>query len=309
MKKITDEFKLITDITKNFKKYHQDIIAGIGDDAAVIKNKNNYLLITTDTLVENDHFNLKWCTPQQVGKKSVEVNVSDIAAMGARPTYMLVSLVIKKNTDAHWVKRLYQGMKSACDKYKISLVGGDTTHGTVIMINITLLGKTKKPILRRDAKINDLICVTGQVGGSQAGLKLLRKNKKLPGLLKRKHLEPKARLDVSGIIARFANAMIDVSDGVASEVKHVCQQSKKGAVVWAEKIPVCPGANLKDALSGGEDFELLFTAPQKNLNKLKKKEVDFTVIGKIQEQKNGIYLFFNCNRMKMPGGYDHFKAT
>jgi len=302
--KIKNEFQLIKTLTKNFKIYHHDLKVGIGDDTAVIKNGKKYFLLTCDCLVENDHFNCAWATPKQIGRKAVEVNVSDIAAAGGLPKYMLVSIVLTKDTREKWVKDVYTGMKEICDKYKITLAGGDTTHGPIKMLDIFLLGETKKPILRSNAKTNDLICVTGQVGGSTAGLKLFRQNKKVPIILRQKHLEPKARLDVSHIIAKYANSMIDVSDGIGSEVRHICEESKKGAIIYAEKIPLCPGATLKDALSGGEDFELLFTI---NKNKLKKlKNIDYTVIGEIKNKKYGIWLMKNFNKLLMPKGYDHF---
>lgn len=295
--KIKDEFKLINELTDDFMKYQSDLKAGVGEDVAVIKQNDGFLLATTDALVENDHFNVEWSTPEQIGKKAVEVNVSDIASTGGRPTYLLASLVLRKATAEKWIKGVYRGMKRACDKYKITLAGGDTTHGEINVISVALLGKTKRPILRSGAKTGDLICVTGQVGGSSAGLNKLLTKKKMPSILKKKHLEPVARLDVSGNIAKCANSMIDVSDGVASEIRHLCEQSQKGAMVRLDGIPLCPGATLRDALSGGEDFELLFTVPKKDRVKLK--NVDFTVIGEIKNQNFGI-------RPDLPGGFDHF---
>lgn len=301
--KIKDEFKLIKTLTKNFKAYH-DLKVGIGDDTAVIKYGKKYLLLTCDCLVENDHFNCSWATPRQIGRKAVEVNVSDIAASGGLPKYILVSIVLTKDTLEKWVQEVYAGIKEICDKYQITLAGGDTTHGPIKMIDIFLLGETKKPILRNGAEINDLICVTGQAGGSTAGLKLFRQNKKVPKILRQKHLAPKARLDIADKIARYAHSMIDVSDGIGSEVRHICEESRRGAVVYAEKIPLCPEATLEDALSGGEDFELLFTMPKKYLSKLK---ISFTVIGKVVNKNKGIYLVKQYKKIKMPGGYDHFK--
>lgn len=288
---------MINELTDDFMKYQSDLKAGVGEDVAVIKQNDGFLLATTDALVENDHFNVEWSTPEQIGKKAVEVNVSDIASTGGRPTYLLASLVLRKATAEKWIKGVYRGMKRACDKYKITLAGGDTTHGEINVISVALLGKTKRPILRSGAKTGDLICVTGQVGGSSAGLNKLLTKKKMPSILKKKHLEPVARLDVSGNIAKCANSMIDVSDGVASEIRHLCEQSQKGAMVRLDGIPLCPGATLRDALSGGEDFELLFTVPKKDRVKLK--NVDFTVIGEIKNQNFGI-------RPDLPGGFDHF---
>lgn len=305
---ITNEFQLIDTLTKNFQKYHDQLEVGVGDDAAVVKHGDKYLLLTCDTIVENDHFNCDWSTPEQIGRKAAEVNVSDIAASGGRPTYMLISLVLTKDTEEEWILRVYDGIKQVCDKYGISLVGGDTTHGSVKIINITLLGETNQPILRSGAKVGDLIGVTGVVGGSNAGLKLFLKNKPISGLLRQRHLEPVARLDVSDKIAKYAHSLIDVSDGVASEVNHICQRSGVGAVVWAAKLPLCAGATVEDALSGGEDFELLFTVPEKDLDKLKNLVVDFTVIGQIVDKSQGVILRRDGQEYPMPGGYDHFKS-
>lgn len=304
---IKNEFQLIDTLTKNFLSYHDQLEVGVGDDAAVVKHGDKYLLMTCDTIVENDHFNCLWSTPEQIGRKAAEVNVSDIAASGGRPTYMLISLVLTKDTAEDWIVRVYDGIKQVCDKYGISLVGGDTTHGSVKIINITLLGETDKPILRSGAKVGDLIGVTGVVGGSNAGLKLFLKGAPVSGLLRQKYLEPIARLDVSDKIAKYANSLIDVSDGVASEVSHICQRSGVGAVVWAEKLPLCAGAVVEDALSGGEDFELLFTVPEKDLNKLKDLVVDLTVIGQIVDKNQGVIFMRDGKQCPMPGGYDHFK--
>lgn len=304
--KITDEFKLINKLTKGFKDYH-NLVVGIGDDTAVIKNgKNKYLLLTCDALAEGSHFSSEWSAPEQIGIKAAEVNASDIAATGGRPTLMLVSLAITKNTPEEWAIGVYKGIKKICNKYKITLVGGDTIHSASRMISIAMLGEAKKPILRSGARAGDLICVTGVVGGSNAGLRLLQQGKNISSLLKKKHLTPRARLDVSAQIARYAHSMIDVSDGVASEINHICKESKKGAVVCAEKIPLCAGANLSDGLSGGEDYELLFTIFSKDVNKLKNNDVDFSVIGEIVSQNKGVILMEGNKKINMPDGYNQF---
>lgn len=305
---IKNEFQLIDSLTKNFFKFHRNLVVGVGDDVAVIKNGRRYLLLTCDAVVEGDHFNCQWSTPQQIGRKAIEVNVSDIASSGGRPTYLLVSLVLTKDTKKEWIMKVYDGIREICEKYRITLAGGNITHGITRVIDVSLMGETQKPILRSGARVGDVICVTGRVGGSNAGLKLFLQGKKLSGLLRQRHLEPKARLDVSGKIAKYANSMVDVSDGVASETRHICEQSKKGAIVYAEKIPLCPGASLIDALSGGEDYELMFTMASKNARKLKKEKVDFSVIGEIKSRGNGVCLMKNGKKHHLCGGYDHFKS-
>ena len=301
--KIKSEFKLIESIEKQFSLFDKNILKGIGDDVAVIKNGQEFLLATTDMLVEDDHFNRKWSTPEQIGKKAVEVNVSDIISTGGAPTNMLISIALIPGTNFNWITKVFKGIKKAANKHKISLVGGDTTHGKTCVINVCLLGTTKKPILRSTAKPGELICVTGKLGGSSAGLKLFQKNKKLPPNLKKRHLEPKARIDVTKSIFKYVTSMIDISDGLASEVKHICKQSKTGAIIFQDKIPLEKNACLIDALSGGEDFELLFTIKKNNLNKME----NITVVGEIKNKSYGIWLIEGNKKIKMPGGYDHFK--
>ncbi len=309
------EFELIKRISKRIKD--KSVITQIGDDTAVIRHGRRFLLFTTDMLVENDHFSPEWSSPYQIGRKAMVANVSDIAAMGGEPKYALVSLCLRKDTDVKFVDELYRGMYAIAKKHGFEIVGGNMTHGKQIVIDISMLGETEKPVLRSGAKVNDLICVTGDLGKSQAGLELFRKFGKGAKRFScvRYHLEPAARLKESKIISRFANSMIDVSDGLASEVKHICELSKRGAVIYREKIPVSKQTKLaarllgKDpvdfALYGGEDFELVFTIPEKHLSKLKGK-LKFSVVGKILPEKEGIYLMENGRKRRLGKGYDHF---
>ena len=313
------EFNLIETLCQNFSK--NKIKKSIGDDTAVIEQKDGtYQLITVDALVENDHFSCAWSSPLQIGKKAIEVNVSDIAAMGGIPQYVLISLVINKKINKPWLKKLYQGIQTTCEKYKIELIGGDTTHGQEIVISITMIGKTDKKnlCLRSQAQNNDLICITGQAGASaacylalQQGLKI----SKIPEKIKNKHLEPQSRLEASKVISKYAHAMIDVSDGIGSEVKHIARESEKGAILYQEKIPVMAEVLSLEkkiklpayscALSGGEDFELLFTISPKNMKILKKYFQDFSVIGEIQADPKILQLIVNNKIKKIPDGYDH----
>jgi thiamine-monophosphate kinase len=245
------------------------VLTQIGDDAAVIKIGGKLMLFTTDTLVEDDHFSLKWFSPYQVGKKAIEVNVSDIAAMNGIPKYALISLCLRKDTNVEFVEELYKGIYHAAKKYGIEIVGGNMTHGREICIDVMMVGETEKPVLPSGAKIGDLICVTGNLGKGKAGLEIFKKygEKAKKFEMVKGYLEPKARLKEAKIIGKFANAMIDVSDGLASEIRHICNFSRVGAVVYADKIPIAEAtkkvaeilkAKVTDfALYGGEDFEII----------------------------------------------------
>lgn len=312
---IGGEFELIKRLTAKIND--NNIIKGVGDDCAVLKyTKDKYLLVTTDMMVEDDHFSLKWYTPFQVGMKLMEINISDIAAMAGIPKYAFISMSIKRDTTVEFMDELYKGLYESAKKHGVLIIGGDTTHGTEYVFNLSLLGEVDKNLLRlrSGAKKNDLICVTGTLGGSTAGLKLLLKGKK--GFLK-DHLEPKSRTAEEGtIIAKYANAMIDVSDGLAPEVKHICEESNLGAEIYFEKIPLSKttigsakklSSDAHDfALYGGEDFELVFTIDKKNIDKIKKEFSDFTVVGKMLDKKNGINILKNNKKLDLGKGFDHF---
>ncbi|MBI2656218.1 thiamine-phosphate kinase, partial [Candidatus Woesearchaeota archaeon] len=269
---IGGEFGLIGRIKDKIKLYSKDVVVGIGDDTAVLKyDKDNYLLFTTDMLVENDHFSLKYSTPEQIGMKAIEQNVSDIAAMGGLPKFAVISLALPNNVSVEFVDELYKGINKKSKKYKISIVGGNITHSKEIVVNVALIGFVEKEYLtlRSEAKVSDLIFCSGDVGKSSVGLELLKNNKN--GNSIKKHLEPECRLDLARKLAKFGiNSMIDVSDGVASEIKHICDGSDVGAVIHADKIPISKDTindakkisknPLDFALYGGEDFELVFTA-------------------------------------------------
>lgn len=316
IKEIGGEFALIKRISRKIRD--KSVLTQIGEDTAVVKVGGKLLLLTTDTLVEDDHFSLRWSTPFQIGMKAMEVNVSDIAANGGRPRYALISLCLKEDTEVEFVDELYRGIYSAADKYGFEIVGGNLTHGKQIVIDVAMIGEAQKPVLRSGAKIGDLICVTGDLGRSRAGLELFMhfgEGAKRFGVAKA-HLEPRCRLKESQIISKFASAMIDVSDGLAPEIGHICEMSKVGAVVYKEKIPLSgqtlAAAELvkKDAydfaLHGGEDFELVFTLPEKRMKQLKKRFSDFSAVGKILPAKDGIYLLDRGKKKDLGKGYDHF---
>ncbi|UCD59124.1 MAG: thiamine-phosphate kinase [Candidatus Hydrogenedentota bacterium] len=294
------------------------IIKGVGDDCAVLEyTHDNYLLVTVDMMVENDHFSLDWHTPYQVGKKLMESNVSDIIAMGGKPRWAFVSLALTAATQVEFMDELYRGLYDSARRHSVALIGGDTTHGRDLVFNLALLGDVGKNFvrLRSDAVPGDLLCVTGTLGKSEAGLRLLR-NGKNEGWLEG-HLEPQCRLEWEGrAIARYARAMIDVSDGLGSELAHICEESNTGGCIIWENIPLSPGTIkaaqiLYDepqhyALSGGEDFELVFTIPPANIPDLRKEFSDFTVVGEILAKEAGIFILKQGHKMELSRGYDHF---
>ena len=323
IKEIGGEFALIERLCRGISQ--KNVVVGIGDDCAVLDfDEQYYLLVTTDMLVEKDHFRLEWYTPYQIGKKAMEANVSDIAAMGGFPETSFIAVSLTDNIEVEFMDELYNGMKKVCDRFDFVIAGGDTTHGSVLTLAITMIGKVEKVklCLRSHARVGDLICVSGDLGKSWAGLELLLNEIKPNNPLLKKalleHLEPTCRMDIARDLAPHVNAMIDVSDGLASEVNHICERSGTGAVVYKERIPL--SASTKEvakvlgkdpyhwALNGGEDFELLFTVPEKGLDKIK--HLSPVVVGKIKEKEEGTYLLDEKGKkMRLKGGYDHFEAT
>jgi thiamine-monophosphate kinase len=294
------------------------IVKGVGDDCAVLEyTPDTYLLVTVDMMVENSHFSLEWHSPRQVGKKLMEVNVSDIIAMGGTPRWAFISLALTRDTEVEFMDEFYSGLYDSARKHGVALVGGDTTHGREMALNIALIGDVEKQFVRfrSGARPGNLICVTGTLGKSEAGLKLLQKRKK-DGYLEG-YLEPKCRLAEEGkTIARRASAMIDVSDGLGSEVAHICDESGTGARVDWEAIPLSRetidaarsvgGDPYQYALYGGEDFELVFTIPPEQCEGLRREFSDFTVVGEILPKDDGLFILKGGRRLEIKKGYDHF---
>lgn len=309
------EFGLIDHLTKNIEHQNASTIVGVGDDAAVIDHFGKQTVITTDLLIEGVHFDLMYTPLKHLGYKSIIANLSDVYAMNATPTQVTLSLAISNRFSVEALEEFYEGVYAACDAYGVDLVGGDTTSSQKgFVISVTALGEVTpdKYVKRSTAKVNDLICVSGYLGGAYLGLILLEREKKIfletkgaqPDLENRDYivgrlLKPEARKDVIEFFEReniTPTSMMDISDGLSSEILHICKQSETGAVIYEDKIPVHPEA--KDfaykleldptacALSGGEDYELLFTLSQSDYDKIK--EVDgISVIGYIAEQTEG----------------------
>jgi thiamine-monophosphate kinase len=315
---IGGEFALIKRVTARPYK-DPAIIKGVGDDCAVLEySDEKYQLITVDMMVENDHFTLAWHSPSQVGSKLMESNVSDILSMGGSPRWAFLSFALTPDIQVEFMDEFYRGLYESADRHNVALVGGDTTHGRDIVLNLALVGEVDKAgvRLRSHAVPGDLICTTGVLGKSEAGLRLLRKGK-ATGCLANGHLVPRCRLEWEAkAISRYAHAMIDVSDGLGSEVTHICRESGTGARIDWESIPLSEAtieaAQILNndpqeyALYGGEDFELVFTIPPENLSPLRQEFTDFTVVGEILSPDHGITLLKAGQKQALKKGYDHF---
>lgn len=312
------EFGLIDHLTENTEIKHKSTTKGIGDDAAVIDNGNFQTVVSTDALVEGIHFDLMYMPLKHLGYKSVVVNLSDIYAMNATPKQVLVSIAISNRFSVEALEELYDGIHTACKQYGVDLIGGDTTSSPKgLYISVTAIGQGEKDKLtyRDGAKVGDILCVTGNLGAAYLGLQLLEREKQIylsnPGVqpdlsgkdyLVGRQLRPEARKEMIGYFAKanlVPTAMIDVSDGLASEVFHICKQSGVGAIVEESGVPIHPEAEITAidfnmdpitcALSGGEDYELLFTVDPSDLEKVKYLP-DIYIMGEITEASEGVKL-------------------
>jgi thiamine-monophosphate kinase len=321
------EFGLIDMIKNQFadSKDNKNIVVGIGDDSFCFKSGKNNICITKDILVEDVHFKKDWATPQEIGRKSIEVNVSDIAAMGnVKPEYAFIGLGVPSKTSKIFVKNLYKGFKEACDKYEMAIAGGDTVKSDKIIISITIIGigiGGGKVIKRNGAGIGDLIGVTDTFGNAGAGLALLYeygtkyKYDKYENFLISKQNNPKARLKEAQKISKYLTSLTDVSDGLYISVDLLAKDSGKGAEVYMDKIPV--SSTLKKvfredkkqldlALFGAEDYELIFTVPPSKAKFLKKIVPHISYIGKIDSSKKVKY-FYDGKKQKIKYlGHKHF---
>jgi len=312
------EFGLIKHLTENIKLQNKSSIKGVGDDAAVINYDNKQTVVTTDLLVEGIHFDLLYSPLKHLGYKAVTVNLSDVYAMNAQPKQITVSLAVSNRISVEALEELYDGMLLACNIYGVDLVGGDTTSSTSgLIISITALGEVEeKDLVYRDgAKENDLICVSGDLGGAFMGLQLLEREKQIynenPGVqpdfsgfdyVLERQLKPEPRKDVIDMFKEIGvkpTAMIDVSDGLSSDLIHICQQSKVGCTIYEDKLPldhqtITVADEMKldatvCALNGGEDYELLFTISLDDYNKIKEQQ-RVSVIGHITSEKENYQI-------------------
>lgn len=333
------ELKLLQQIQRRFKKVPPDILIGIGDDAALLKPFMENFLVTTDMMVEGVHFSLDYITPYQLGFKLVSINVSDIYAMGGNPRYILINLAMNKNTPKDIFDSFFDGVEIAIRHYRVSLIGGDISSTRKGMtLSATVIGYAQKCVRRSGAKSGDKIYVTGNLGDSACGLEILKrikrpvpikisrgqrakrnelkisgksllKNLRLEDLepLLRRHLLPEARNPERFI--RYATSMIDISDGLLVDLSRLCDESKVGARIYMKNIPISSGliktasclglSPIKLALSGGEDYELLFTAKRD-------RKVNAIYIGDITESERVIIDPSGNKKKFSPEGYQHF---
>jgi len=312
------EFGLIEHLTKDFPINRKSTLTGIGDDAAVLSFDGTKTIVTNDLLVEGIHFDLSYMPLKHLGYKAVVANVSDIYAMNATASQILVSIAVSNRFPLEALEALYEGIGLACNFYKVDLAGGDTTSSTKgMLISVTAIGTAQEEdiVYRSGAKPNDLLVVSGDLGGAYMGLQVLEREKEVfkvnpnsqPDLesysyIVERQLKPEARKDITELLVDLGvkpTAMIDISDGLSSEILHLCKQSQVGCNLFEDKIPLdptvisaCEEFNLDStlvALSGGEDYELLFTISQKDFDKIKGNP-NLTVIGHMTDSSMGAQL-------------------
>jgi thiamine-monophosphate kinase len=323
------EFDLIKRISTGLISTGRPVIVGIGDHSAVLQPQAGTLqLVTTDMLVENVHFRLDIAQPFQIGWKSLAVNVSDIAAMGGEPTYAFISIGLPRETTVEFVDELYSGMTKIAEIHPVDIVGGDTVSSPDLVINIALLGEVEAEnlVLRSGAKAGDALVVTGDLGGSEAGLAILKHGLPVEGT--GKHLMPAPRAREGRLLAKSGHvtSMIDISDGLASEVHHICEASGTGARLYMRNIPISHNVRRVSehigkepydfALYGGEDYELLFTCQPDKVSLLaedilKDYGTPLTIVGQIMEMSHCITIEDTSGRIVPlePRGYDHFAPS
>ena len=317
------EFGLIDLLTKNLAPKLTSTVRGIGDDAAVLDFKDLQTLVSTDLLVEGVHFDLAYMPLKHLGYKAVMVNLSDVYAMNGTASQITVSIACSNRFPVEALEELYAGIELAAKLYNIDVVGGDTTSSTKgLLISITAIGSAAKEdvVYRKGAKPNDLLVVTGDLGAAYMGLQILEREKEVfkvnpnsqPDLdaytyLIERQLKPEARRDVSGLLKSLEvkpTSMIDISDGLSSEIIHLCKNSKVGVNLFEDKIPLDPSViavceefeidSTTIALSGGEDYELLFTVAQEDFEKIKANP-NFSIIGHMTEEREGMHLITRGN--------------
>jgi len=322
------EFGLIERVRRATPK-SRGVLLGIGDDAAWVASKFGSLLITSDLLIEGVHFDLKWTSLFALGYKAVAVNLSDIAAMGGTPAYLILSLGIPARFRSEDIDEFYRGIRSLAKKNGVALVGGDTNLADSLLISACLIGHAPyRPVTRAGAKIGDDVYVTGTIGDAALALKLLKSKSPQPergpaAYLLARHHRPTPKVAAGTLLARerLATAMIDVSDGLLQDLGHICKVSKIGAVLWEEKLPLSPAYRAlcgkdgtRPALTGGEDYELLFCAPPRNRSRIAKlqhgtADLVMTRIGTCVSARAGITVLDSAGKPLSirAEGHDHFK--
>ncbi len=315
------ERRVISKIRRAFGEPRPDIVIGIGDDAALVKAPRS-LLLTTDILVEDEDFRRAVHPPRLLGRKALNVNLSDIAAMGGRPLHALVGMAAPGDLEEHWLREFMAGFQSAAREARVALVGGDLSQSEKIMISVTVTGEAECPVTRSGARVGDWVFVSGTLGDAAQGFQLfekggLKQKSRGAGPLIRAFLDPVPRLELGALLARkkLASAMIDISDGLSVDLAHVCEESGVGADVEASLVPISVALRrfskdpLALALNGGEDFELLFTVRPAKLATVRKlsSRSKLTMIGRVTTG-NKIFLVGPDNKKKplRAGGFEHF---
>ncbi len=312
------EFGLIKRLTDKIQLKNTSTLKGVGDDAAVLSYPDKKIVVTTDLLTEGIHFNLMYVPLKHLGYKAVVVNLSDVYAMNATPRQITVSLAISAKFSLEAIEELYSGIHLACEKYGVDLIGGDTTSSlTGLTISVTAIGEAPEDelVYRSGAQVNDLLCVSGDLGGAYMGLQLLERENEVFKVnphqkpqfegydyILERQLKPEARNDIRELLKTLnikPTSMIDISDGLSSEALHLCHASKVGCSIYEEKVPLDRQTKefaeelsinpLVAALNGGEDYELLFTVPLSGFDVIKK-EFDITIIGHITAEGEGANL-------------------
>ncbi len=332
------EFGLIERITKSIKLNNKSSLIGVGDDAAVLDYSENKVVISTDMLIEGIHFDMTFTPLKHLGYKAVTANISDIYAMNAYPKQITVGLGLSSKYTLEAIDEIYEGIYLACEKYGVDVIGGDTTssiNGLVISITAIGEGQEKDLTYRNGAKENDLLVVSGDLGGAFMGLTVLQREKEVwksdpnmqPDLeghdyILERQLKPEARKDIVDLFKELKlkpTSMIDISDGLASEIFHICKESNVGCQLYETKIPIDPTTHKTSmdfninptvsALNGGEDYELLFTLDQADYEKIKN-SMDLTVIGHVTKKEAGVNLISNgdVSTPLKAQGWDHLSS-
>ncbi|MDQ4149204.1 MAG: thiamine-phosphate kinase [Actinomycetota bacterium] len=296
----------------------------IGDDAAVLRAPAGTILFTTDLLIEKVHFDLTLTGPEDLGYKAIAVNASDVAAMGGVPRRAVVGLGLRRGLELEWVESLYAGMRSCCEELDMAVVGGDLSRSEVLVISVSLIGNPAGRLVvpRSGARVGDIVCVTGTLGAGAAGLALLRMgNESRPDLVEA-HLRPKARVREAEVLRRhLPTAMIDISDGFAVDLGHICEDSGVGVVVNAGALPLADLSGLELsrsalqlALSGGEDYELCFTIPEQRCEAAISAVIEatgtpVTKVGEVVDAKRGRVLLLDTDERPLEApGWDHLRV-
>lgn len=315
------ERELISSIRKGFSARGRNLVLGIGDDAAVVRGAKGLCLLTTDLLIEDVHFITSLHPPHYLGRKSLNVNLSDIAAMGGRPTFALLGLALRKGLGRAWVRSFLGGLKAAAGEAGVALIGGDISAAKRTVVSVTIIGEAGSPIRRSGARPGDLIFVSGCLGDAAAGLRLLRRGYRLgkdsqADCLLRAFLDPVPQLALGQALSRLkaASSMIDTSDGLSVDLLHLCEESGTGAEIDLGLLPLSPAIRALEkkperlALHGGEDYQLLFTSSSDKLAKILSLQKKFALhrIGRMTRRK-GIFTIDPEGRRRLlkAEGYEH----